>query len=126
MLNQCTFLGRLTADPNVRQVGDSTLAKFTIAVDRDRPNRDGEREADYIDCTAWNQVANFLSKYFAKGDAVVVVGRLKTSTWKDDSGANRKGSEINVENIYFVESSSARKARAKKASEPEEDLPSEE
>lgn len=113
MLNQCTFLGRLTADPDVRQAGESTLAKFTIAVDRDRPNRDGDREADYIECTAWNGEASFLSKYFSKGDAVVVIGRLKTSTWKDDSGANRKGFEINVEQLYFGESSAARKARTK-------------
>ena len=111
MLNQCTLAGRLTADPEVCQVGNSTVASCLIAVDRDRPNGDGEREADYISCTAWNQTAKFLEKYFAKGDAIIVTGRLRTSSWTDDSGAKRKSTEVNIQQIYFGESNASRKAR---------------
>ncbi len=111
MLNQCTFAGRLTADPEIRQVGDSTVASCLIAVDRDRPNGEGEREADYISCTAWNQTAKFLEKYFVKGDAIIVTGRLRTSSWIDDSGTKRRSTEINIQQIYFGESNVSRKAR---------------
>lgn len=111
MLNQCTLAGRLTADPEVRQVGESQVAKCVIAVDRDLPNGEGEREADYIGCTAWNQSAKFLEKYFAKGDAIIVTGRLRTSSWTDETGAKRKSTEVSIQQIYFGESSASRKAR---------------
>lgn len=111
MLNQCTLAGRLTADPEIRQVGDATVARCLIAVDRDRPNGEGERETDYISCTAWNQTARFLEKYFVKGSAIIVTGRLRTSSWTDESGAKRKSTEVNIQQIYFGESNASRKAR---------------
>ena len=61
MLNQCAFFGRLTADPEIRQVGEnSVVGKFTIAVERDIPGKDGERGVDFVHCVAWNHLARFL------------------------------------------------------------------
>ena len=78
MLNHVTLMGRLTRDPELRRTGSGTaVTSFTLAVDRDFAPKDGSREADFIDCVAWRQSGEFVSKYFAKGRMAVVSGRLQ-------------------------------------------------
>ena len=106
MLNHITIMGRLTRDPELRYTQSQTpVASFTLAVDRDFGGRDGgEKQTDFIDCVAWRQTAEFVSKYFAKGSMAVVSGRLQIRDWTDREGGKRRSAEVVVDNIYFGES----------------------
>ena len=106
MLNHIVIMGRLTRDPEVRYTQSQLpVASFTVAVDRDFGGRDGgERQTDFINCVAWRQTAEFVSKYFHKGSMAVVSGRLQIRQYQDREGNNRTASEIVVDNIYFGES----------------------
>lgn len=104
-LNKCILMGRLTRDPEIRTVGDSKVANFTIAVDRDIKNKQtGERETDFIDCNAWAGRADFVENYFYKGSMIVVSGRLQMRKWEDQNGNKRVSAEIRVDDCYFGES----------------------
>ncbi len=106
MLNHITIMGRLTRDPELRRTGSGTaVASFTVAVDRDFGGRDGgERETDFIDCVAWRQTGEFVSKYFTKGSMIVVSGRLQIRNWTDKEGNKRRSAEVVADNVYFGES----------------------
>ena len=106
MLNHITIMGRLTRDPELRRTGSGiAVASFTVAVDRDFGNRDGgERETDFIDCVAWRQTGEFVSKYFTKGSMAVVSGRLQIRNWTDKDGNKRRTAEVVADNVYFGES----------------------
>ena len=106
MLNHITIMGRLTRDPELRYTQAQTpVASFTLAVDRDFGSRDsGEKQTDFIDCVAWRQTAEFVSKYFAKGSMAVVSGRLQIRDWTDRDGGKRRTAEVVVDNMYFGES----------------------
>ncbi|MBQ3210197.1 MAG: single-stranded DNA-binding protein [Oscillospiraceae bacterium] len=110
MLNRIDIMGRLTRDPELRHTQSQTpVASFTLAVDRDFGNRDGgERQTDFIDCVAWRQTAEFVSKYFTKGSMAVVSGRLQIRDWTDRDGGKRRSAEVVVDNIYFGESRRSR------------------
>lgn len=103
MLNHITIMGRLTRDPELRRTGTGlAVASFTVAVDRDWPNKEtGEKETDFINCVAWRQRGEFVSKYFKKGSMIVVSGRLQIRSWTDDSGNKRTTAEIVAEDVYF-------------------------
>jgi single-strand DNA-binding protein len=76
-----------------------------VAVDRDYASKDGgERKTDFIDCVAWRQTGEFISKYFTKGRMIVVDGRLEIRDWNDKDGNKRRSAEINVANAYFGDS----------------------
>ena len=106
MLNHITIMGRLTRDPELRTTQSGvSVTSFTVAVDRDFGGRDGgERQTDFIDCVAWRQTGEFVSKYFHKGSMIVVSGRLQSRKWQDRDGNNRTSWEINADNVYFGES----------------------
>lgn len=106
MLNHITIMGRLTRDPELRYTQSQTpVASFTLAVDRDFGSRDGgEKQTDFIDCVAWRQTAEFVSKYFMKGSMAVVSGRLQIRDWTDRDGGKRRSAEVVVDNMYFGES----------------------
>ena len=106
MLNQINLMGRLTRDPELRRTGSGiAVASFTLAVDRDFATKDGgERETDFIDCVAWRQTGEFVSKYFAKGRMAVVSGRLQVRNWTDKDGNKRRSTEVIAESVYFGES----------------------
>ena len=106
MLNHITIMGRLTRDPELRRTGSGiAVASFTLAVDRDFSPRDGgERETDFIDCVAWRQTGEFVSKYFTKGRMAVVSGRLQIRSWTDKDGNKRRTAEIVADNVYFGDS----------------------
>ena len=106
MLNHITIMGRLTRDPELRRTGSGiAVASFTVAVDRDFGGRDGgEKETDFIDCVAWRQTGEFVSKYFTKGRMIVVSGRLQIRSWIDKDGNKRRTAEVVADNCYFGDS----------------------
>ena len=106
MLNHITIMGRLTRDPELRRTGSGiAVASFTLAVDRDfAPKDGGERECDFIDCVAWRQTGEFVSKYFTKGRMAVVSGRLQIRGWTDKEGNKRRTAEVVADNVYFGDS----------------------
>lgn len=101
-LNRCIVMGRMTRDPELRHTQSGvSVASFTLAVDRDFKARNGEKETDFIDVTAWRSTAEFVEKYFAKGSMAVVDGRLQTRSYNDKSGNKRKAVEIVADSVYF-------------------------
>ena len=106
MLNHITIMGRLVRDPELRRTGSGiAVASFTVAVDRDFGGRDGgEKETDFIDCVAWRQTGEFVSKYFTKGRMIVVSGRLQIRSWNDKDGNKRRTAEVVADNCYFGDS----------------------
>jgi single-strand DNA-binding protein len=106
MLNHITIMGRLTRDPELRRTGAGiAVASFSVAVDRDFGGKDGaEKETDFIDCVAWRSTGEFVSKYFRKGDMIVVSGRLQIRSWTDKEGNKRRTAEVVADNCYFGQS----------------------
>lgn len=106
MLNHITIMGRLVRDPELRRTGSGiAVASFTLEVDRDfGPKDGGEKETDFIDCVAWRNTGEFVSKYFTKGRMAVVSGRLQIRKWKDKEGNSRYSAEIIADNVYFGDS----------------------
>ena len=105
MLNHIVIMGRLTRDPELRRTGTGiAVASFTVAVDRDFSGKDTEKETDFIDCVAWRQTGEFVSKYFTKGRMIVVSGRLQIRSWTDKDGNKRRTAEIVADNCYFGDS----------------------
>jgi single-strand DNA-binding protein len=94
-------MGRLTADPELRQTQSGTsLCKFSIAVDR--PVRQGEeKKSDFFDCTAWGKTAEFICRYFSKGKLIHIDGRLQKDSWTDQNGQKRYNVVIVAENVSF-------------------------
>lgn len=104
MLNRIIIMGRLTKDPELRKTQSGvSVVSFTVAVDRDFKNGD-EKVTDFIDCTAWRGTADFISKFFTKGRAIVVDGSLNSRKWQDKDGNNRVSWEIQAQNVYFADS----------------------
>ena len=114
MLNHIIIMGRLVRDPELRRTGSGVaVASFSLAVDRDFSPRDGgERETDFIDCVAWRQTGEFVSKYFTKGRMAVVSGRLQIRNWNDKDGNKRRSAEVVADNVYFGESKRSAESNA--------------
>ena len=106
MLNHIVIMGRLTRDPELRTTQSGVpVTSFTVAVDRDYNSRDnGERQTDFIDCVAWRQTGEFVSRNFNKGKMIIVLGRLQSRKWQDKEGNNRISWEIQADNVLFGES----------------------
>ena len=105
MLNHITLMGRLTRDPELRYTKSNTpVASFSLAVERDIKDQDGERKTDFIDCVAWRQTGEFITKHFTKGRMAVVSGRLQFRIWEDKDKNSRRTAEVLVENVYFGDS----------------------
>lgn len=101
MLNHIVIMGRLTRDPELRYTGTGVpVASFTVAVERDFSNG-GKKETDFINCVAWRQTGEFVSKHFEKGSMISVSGRLQTREWEDRDGNKRTSAEIVADQAYF-------------------------
>ena len=111
-MNNITLMGRLVRDPELRHTPNQvSVASFTLAVDRGfTPKDGGERQTDFIDIVAWRNTAEFVSKYFSKGQMAAVVGKLQIRDWTDKDGNKRRSAEVVAENIYFTESKKSREA----------------
>lgn len=104
-LNKVIMMGRLTADPELRKTKQGTsVAAFTLAVDRSYSRQGEQAQTDFFDCVAWTGTAEFVSRYFAKGQRMAVSGRLQTRSWEDNDGKKRKATEVVVEEAHFADS----------------------
>lgn len=102
MLNCAIVMGRLTADPEIRTTTSGvSVTSFTVAVDRRFVRQGEERQADFIDVTAWRQTAEFVCKYFRKGSMIAVQGTIQTSNYEDKNGNKRKRTEIVADEVSF-------------------------
>lgn len=104
MLNKIDLIGRLVREPEYRALEDGTsLCNFTLAVDDDYKDSDGEKVTDFIDCTAWRKAAEFVTKYLRKGQLMAVSGRLKSRKWTDKEGNKRTSWFVKCDNCYSCE-----------------------
>lgn len=105
-MNKVILMGRLTKDPELRQSQNGiSVARFTIAVNR-RFAKDGQQQADFINCVAWRQTGEFIAKYFEKGSMIAVTGSIQTRTWDGNDGKKQYAMEVNVNEAYFTGSKS--------------------
>lgn len=107
MLNKVILMGRLVADPELRQTQSNiSVCRFRVAVDRGYKSGE-ERQADFISCTAWRQSAEFVSKYFSKGKMIIVEGALRNADYTDANGVKHYAMDVQVDKVAFGESKSA-------------------
>ena len=107
MLNRINLIGRLTQDPELRHIqglDPRAVTSFGLAVDRDYRTKDGKKITDFFNIVAWHKKAEFISKYFHKGQLVYIDGRLQRDTWEDKENNKRTTYKIIVENCYFADS----------------------
>ena len=104
MLNLAALMGRLTADPELiyTQGSNIPVTTFTLAVERSYVKQGTERQTDFIDIVAWRSTAEFVSRYFSKGQLVAVQGSIQTRTYEDKQGNKRKAVEIIAEKVHFA------------------------
>ena len=104
MLNTAIFIGRLTADPELRHTSsDTAVTSFTVAVDRSYVKTGAERQADFIDVVAWRSTAEFVCRYFRKGQLVAVQGSIQTGQYTDRDGNKRTAFDVVADNVFFAE-----------------------
>ena len=108
MLNRAILMGRLVADPELRQTPNGvSVCSFRIAVDRNYSGRNGERQTDFLDIVAWRNTAEFVSRYFNKGKMIIVEGSIQSRSYEDKNGNKRTAVEVVADNCMFGESKSA-------------------
>lgn len=104
MLNTVSLMGRLTADPELRYTGSNIpVTGFALAVERDYKSGDGEKQTDFINIVAWRNTAEFVSKWFRKGQLMAVTGSIQTRKYQDRDGNNRTAVEVVADRAYFAE-----------------------
>ncbi len=108
MLNRVILMGRLTADPELKQTPNGvSVVSFSLAVDRNFAGKGAERQTDFINCVAWRQTAEFISRYFAKGRLMAVEGSLQIRNYTDRDGNKRQAAEVVIDQAYFADSKPA-------------------
>ena len=125
-MNNIVLAGRLTKAPELKVTNSGVdVLPFTIAVNRAYAKSNDEVTADFIPCIAWRKTATFISKYFNKGDGIVIKGRLETRKWVDNNGNNRVAYEVIVENTEFPQGKSKNNTTATNTPIPSmaDDLP---
>lgn len=104
-MNKAILVGRLTRDPELKSTANGTnVCSFSVAVNRRYKNAEGNYDADFINCTAWRQTAEFVSKYFTKGRMIGVIGNIQTRNYDDKDGKKVYVTEVAADEVYFVES----------------------
>ena len=131
-MNQVILVGRLTKDPEIKYGNNgATITRFSVAVDR-RYSKEGEQSADFINCVAFGKTAEFIEKYFKKGNRIAIVGRIQTGSYKKQDGTTVYTTDVIVENVEFVESKNSSGGNAAQASSNDDgfmnipDIPDEE
>jgi len=122
-MNHIVIMGRLTRDPERRETSSGVpVTSFSLAVDRGFASKDGgERQTDFIDVVAWRNTADFVAKYFVKGQMAAVTGRLQIRDWTDKENNKRRSAEVIADHVYFTESKKSREANLG-TSDPKEDF----
>lgn len=105
MINSVVLVGRLTRDPELRYTssGGNAVVNFTLAVDRNFTNQQGEREADFIRVVAWRKLAETCANYLGKGRLVAVTGRLQVRNYETEDGQKRTIAEVVADNVRFLD-----------------------
>lgn len=107
MINRIIIMGRLTADPEYKQTPNGTaVATFTVAVDRNYTAKGQEKQTDFIPCVAWRTTADFIRRYFGKGNMIALDGSLQTRKYTDKQGNHRSAFEVVVDQVSFAGSKS--------------------
>ena len=120
-MNKVELIGRLTKDAELKATSNEVaFCNFTLAVDRRFKDASGQRQTDFINCTAWRQTASFIAGHFKKGDRVAICGSIQTRTY-DDNGTKRMAVEVIADEAEFVDSNNSPKVEARTESEPKED-----
>ena len=102
MLNNITIMGRITADPELKSTGNQiSVVSFSVAVERNMKDKDGNRAVDFIPVTAWRHTAEFVSKFFRKGQMICIVGELQSRKFEDKNGAKRTAWEVIASQAHF-------------------------
>lgn len=115
-MNKAILVGRLTADPELKATANGvSVCSFTVAVNRRFARAGEERKADFINCVAWRQTAEFICNYFAKGRMIGIVGSIQTRDWTDADGRKRYATEVIADEAYFTESKAASEGSARSA-----------
>ena len=116
MLNKAILMGRLVADPELRRTpNNNSVTSFTLAVNRSFTRQGEQPQTDFIDIVAWGKTAEFVSRYFVKGQQVAVAGRIQARMWEDKQGNKRKSVEVVAEEVHFAE--------PKRDSQPRNEMP---
>lgn len=125
MLNKIIIMGRLVADPELRQTASNVSnVKFTVAVDRNYTPQGQEKQTDFISVVAWRQTAEFINKYFSKGSMIVVEGSLQTGSFTDKNGVKRYTTDVIADQVYFAESKKNAEKPQQNSSQDKEQIPS--
>ena len=104
MLNAICLMGRICADLELKHTPNNvSVCSFTLAVERSYVKSGAERQADFIDCVAWRGTAEFVCKYFRKGQLAAVQGSIQTRSYQDKDGNKRKAFEVVADNVHFAE-----------------------
>ena len=108
MINKVILMGRLTRDPEMRHTNSGTpVTTFSIAID----NGYGENQrTDFVNCLAWNKTAEFVTKYFAKGKMIILIGRISTRSWETQDGKRAYATEVTAQEVNFGETKSSQQA----------------
>ena len=126
-MNSVALMGNLTKDPVIKETSSNVkVAAFTLAVGR-RFKKEGQPEADFINCLAWRTTADFVEKYFKKGDKMAVTGSIQTRSWEGRDGKKQYATEVVIDTVDFCESKKETKQEAREDPEyypdDDEDVP---
>ena len=122
--NKVILGGRLTAEPELKQTPNGIpVTTFSIAVNRRTAKAGEQRATDFINCVAWRQQAEFISRYFHKGSSICIMGNIQTRTWNDQNGQKRYATEVIVDEVNFVDSASENRASSEPSYNPYGEAP---
>lgn len=119
-MNKVILMGRICKDLELKYTPNNTpVCAFSLAVDRDRKDANGNKVTDFLDCVAWNKTAEFMRSYMGKGQLIAIVGSIQTRKWTDRNGNNRVSVEIKVDEAHFAESKKDKTAPKPAPAEPD-------
>lgn len=101
-MNRVNLIGRLTKDTEILESGENKYVRFTLAANRKFQNAEGEYDADFISCVAWNKTAELINKHFSKGSEIGIDGRIQTGNYDKEDGTKVYTTDVIVESITFV------------------------
>ena len=123
MINRIHLIGRLTADPEVKVFGERSVCNFSMAVQRNYKNKDGERDTDFFKLEAWNKPGQIIKEFVFKGDLLAVEGSIKQDKWQDDDGNKRTTYKVNVTEFQLLPRTGKNNVEQLRNNEEEDDTP---
>ena len=119
MINKVILMGRLTRDPELRHTGKGTpVTTFSIAIDNGYGDN---KRTDFVNCLAWNKTAEFVTKYFAKGKMIIVIGRITTRSWETQDGKRAYATEVVANEVNFGETKSSQQTATQPPMQDDDD-----